>query len=228
MAKMDIVEKSPKVEGTPPLEEPQFLEVSLDTPFERVVECDKKGWKVTFDETPGKFKRLSEAEQDQLHRLTLASYLVSERYHQSALDAISNPRGVLKDIRQESRAGERLALHNTDPDRSYSWKRPDEIRKAVGYEGWKVETDPKLETFRKPVGGAYRVGALGEDELILVSRPKALHDAHLREAVEKSNRMRGALEKNVAEGDSAFFQEGDARLDPKGKQWKDVAPSAER
>lgn len=228
MAKMDIVEKPPKVEASPPVEEPQLLEVTLDIPIERVIECDKKGWKITFDETPGKFKRLSEKELDQLHRLTQASYLVSERYHQSALEAASNPRGILTDIRQDSRATDRLEVRNKDPEKAYSWKRPDEIRKAVGYEGWKVETDPKLETFRKPVGGAYRVGALGEDELVLVSRPKALHEAHLREAVEKSNRMRGSLEKNVAEGDGAFFQEGDTRLDPKGKQWRDVDPSAER
>jgi len=110
---------------------------------------------------------------------------------------------------------------------AYSWKRPDEIKKAVAYEGWKVETDNNLETFRKPVGGTYTVSAVGDDELLLVSRPKDLHDAHLREAAEKSDRMRGSIEKAAVAGDRNVFLEGDSRLDPKGKQWKDVGPSGD-
>lgn len=230
--------RSPKVPSNPPTLEmekvekvdslPQMdtLEVTLDTPWETIVDCDGKGIKVNFADEPGKFKRLSGEQLDQLHRLTQASYLVSERYHQSALDNASNPKALLKDIRQSSRATDRLFVGNKSPDKAYSWKRPDELRRAVGYEGWKVEQDPKLETFRKPTGGSYTVGALGEDELLLVSRPKNLHEAHLREAMEKSESRRGSIEKQAA-GERGYFGEGDPRFDPKGKAWKDVDPSQE-
>lgn len=204
-----------------------YLEVTLDTPIEKVIESDEKGWKVTFSDEPGKFKRLSDTELDKLHRVTQAAYLVSERYHQAALDKANNPRAVLTDIQQNARATDRLLVRNKRPGTAYSWKRPDEYQRAVGYEGWKVSTDPKLETFRKPTGGAFTVGAKGDDELILFERPQDLHDAHLREATEKSERRRGTAQRAAVAGDKAFFEEGNTRLDPKGKKWEDVVPQGE-
>ena len=222
---LDKMKKVEKVEGVDePTKTPEvgYLEVSLDTPVETVIASDRKGWKVTFSDEPGKFKRLSEGELNQLHRVTQAAYLVSERYHQKALDTASELRPMVNDIRQDARATDRLYVGNKRPDMYYSWKRDDEIQKAVAYEGWKASTDPRLETFRKPVGGTYTVGSKGVDELILMERPNNLQIAHLRKAVEKSDRMRGSVERGAAQGDSLVFQEGDSRFDPKGKKWSDV------
>lgn len=220
--KMKKVDPLVKVEESTRPPEVGVLEVSLDTPIETVIESDKKGWKVTFADAPGKFKRLSEGELDQLHRVTQAAYLVSERYHQQALDKATELRPLVNDIRQDARATDRLHVGNKRPGQYYSWKRDDEVQKAVAYEGWKVATDPRLETFRKPVGGAYTVGAKGVDELILMERPNDLHIAHLRKAVEKSDKMRGSVEHQAASGDRLVFEEGDSRFDPKGKKWSDV------
>ena len=220
--KMKKVETTGGVDESPKSPEVVFLDVSLDTPIETVIASDRKGWKVTFSDEPGKFKRLSEGELNQLHRVTQAAYLVSERYHQKALDTATELRPMVSDIRQDARATDRLHVGNKNPDLYYSWKRDDEVQKAVAYEGWKASTDPKLETFRKPVGGAYTVGSKGVDELILMERPKDLHIAHLRKAVEKSDKMRGSVEHGAATGDSLVFEEGDSRFDPKGKKWSEV------
>ena len=222
MAIPNVLDKMKKVETVTEVDEVGVLDVSLDTPIETVIASDKKGWKVTFSDLPGKFKRLSEGELDQLHRVTQAAYLVSERYHQQALDKSSELRPLVSDIRQDARATTRLYVGNKKPGMYYSWKRDDEVQKAVAYDGWKASTDPRLETFRKPVGGAYTVGAKGVDELILMERPNDLQIAHLRKAVEKSDRMRGSVEHGAATGDSLVFEEGDSRFDPKGKKWSDV------
>lgn len=223
MTTMKVVEKLEPIEKVERVE--LSLEVDVDTPTEKVIEFDKKGARITFADEPGKFKRLSDGEQLKLNRITLAAYLVSERYHQRALDDAAEPEGVplLKDIRQAARATDRLFVGNKDPGMAYSWKRDDEVKKSVAYEGWVPAGDPTLDVFRKPVGGVPTTGAKGETELVLMKRPKDLHEAHLREAFEKSETRRGALQKQAA-NERDVFEEGDSTLDPKTRKWRAVSP----
>jgi hypothetical protein len=217
VAPVEKVEKIERVTGS--------LEVVLDTPLEKIVESDSKGDKVIFSDEIGKFKRLTREEQDGLSRLTLAAYLVSERYHQQALDRANDPDGVplVGEIRQAARATDRLYVGNKDPNMAYSWKRDDEVRRSVAYEGWVPASDPTLDVFRKPAGGVPVTGVRGETELVLMKRPKDLHEAHLREGFEKSENRRGGFQKQVA-SERGMFQEGDPRLDSKDRKWKDVVP----
>jgi hypothetical protein len=216
MAKVANVEKVEKVAIS--------LEVDIDTPFDKVIEFDAKGAMITFEDKPGRFKRLTDAEQDKLRKMTLSAYLVSERYHERALDRANNPEGipVLKEVQQAARATDRLYVGNKDPGMYYSWKRPDEIKKSVAYEGWVPATDPALDVFRKPVGGVPVTGSKGDDELILMKQPLDLHEAKLRRGFEESEKRRGSFQRGTAHREG-LFEEGDPKLDPKGRKWTPLA-----
>lgn len=224
MAKVERIEKLERSEKVETL----GLLVTLDTPYESIIESEKAGVEVSFSDEVGKFKRLTDDEFKGLGRDNRARYVLAERYYEEAKNKADNPEGValLGEIRQSARASDRLYVGNKRPDMAYSWKRRDEIRSAIAYDGWTVAKDPKLEVFRRPGGGTPVTGVLGEDELILLGRPKTLHEAHLREAHERSEARRGAIPKQAA-ADRGLFEEGDPRLDPKGKKWRDIAADDE-
>lgn len=225
MAKVNIVEKSEKVDTVEKVERIETsLEVDVDTPWEKVIEFDAKGAVVTFDDKPGRFKRLTDAERDKLRKMTLSAYLVSEHYHKQALERANNPEGIpiLGEVRQSARATDRLYVGNKDPGMYYSWKRPDEIKKAVAYEGWVPANDPTLDVFRKPVGGVPVTGSKGDDELILMKQPLDLHEAKLRRGFEESEKRRGTFQRKTAHQEG-LFEEGDPKLDQKGRKWTPLA-----
>jgi hypothetical protein len=122
------------------------------------------------------------------------------------------PSGINVSARFAS-ATARLRVDNKDPNMHYVWKRPDELRQAA-YEGYKIAKGTNLRTFSgRPDSEVHRVGAMGDDELILMQIPGKLAEERQRAVGEKSK-------KRIERFDDASAEE----IEKSGKALRDGSP----
>lgn len=101
----------------------------------------------------------------------------------------------------------------------YCWKRPDELVQA-GVLGYKI-VHGDVGTFAQKGDGTHRVGAFGQDELVLMQIPQEKFDAIEAEAGAKS---RTRLESQTNKAESVISEAGGVPFHPKeqdGVAWRD-------
>ena len=190
------VDPSPVVDVSPKVD----LLVILDTSFDDVLRFDDGKGIVRFDAAPGRFKRLNDAQIDQLSAFTRGVYLDAERTHRRLLEKADDPNLVTGGITQYARATDRLEIRNKQPGMHYAWRRPDEYRQATVYEGYKVVDDENLDTFVKGPTTVRTVGTHGNPELIAMAIPEAVYMERLKANETRSReRNQGAQAAGAAE-----------------------------
>lgn len=166
-------------------EDDKIVNVSIDMKPEDVLAYDAEGKELHFDSDLGKFLELGADDVRALGKDNRDRYFVSlgawrmEKDEEDALAA---------DIKVSARltsATDRLHVEGLDPSKHYCWKRPDELRQA-GYEGYKIARGKGLRSFGGKSGDIHRVGAMGEDELILMEMPKEMGEAKVAEPAKRS------------------------------------------
>ena len=167
------------------LEMSKTVRITIDTTPERVVELDAAGEALEFSDVLGEFLELPGEQVKLLSKDNRDRYFVALGAWRMARD---EEEGLVSDIKVSGRltsATERLRVEGMDPKKHYCWKRPDEMRQA-GYDGYKVARGDSLRSFGGRPGEIHRVGAMGEDELILMEMPKELGEAMVAEPAKRS------------------------------------------
>lgn len=169
------------------------VRVTVDMDEESVIELSERNVEISFADSKGEFLQLS---SEAIKKLRMADrekyFLAFGRYQfavEEALDEATEIEGLKISGRLAS-ATSRLEVSGKDPKLHYCWKRPDELRQA-GYEGYQVAKGSQLRSFGGGPGTVHRVGALGEDELVLMQKPKEQAQKDLLAPAQKSkNRVR--------------------------------------
>ncbi len=219
--KVEIIEKVEEVKKTGEMKKKE--EISIDFTPQEVVSLDKEGYILTFDDMPGRFLDLKENVLNKLSKFNRTSYLVSEGLHARRKREASNPEDFatpgLKVNPGYATATARLKVQNMTPGMHPCWKRPDELRQA-SYDGYTVARGKEIDTFMGEEGDVHKVGAYGQDELILMQIPEETADQRMKDVVDKSNRRSEAVKSNAIED----LRRGGIPYDPPkkgsdGKNW---------
>jgi hypothetical protein len=192
-AKVDIPKVSKKAKKSvdvaeQPVPAPTKVSVSVDMSIADVLSLDSGGSELFFEDGPDRFLRLDDESFQKLspenrQRYSLAfgdwKYQVNNREIPDL--------GDLEVSGQFTLASRRLSVEGKRPDRSYAWKRPDNLRRLLDL-GYRVVTDAGVKTSDSTPGGTKLVNADGKVEQVLLEVPierKALLD---KEKVEKNLR----------------------------------------
>ena len=177
--------------------------ITIDNNIDDVIKYQNEGKEIFFKDDPGEFIQLSQEDVKHLSPINLAKYMIGKGVSERNLD-LSSVRDNHKFFKPRpgfASATDRLRIEGGRPDKTYAWKRADELMQ-VGYDGGKVCTDPNVRTFggvnsdgTTLRGGTTKtVSANGEDELILVEYPKEVHDAIIARSDELSVRRNRAVD----------------------------------
>ena len=177
--------------------------ISIDNTFEDVIQYQSDGRDIFFLDDEETFLQLSNDEVQQLDLFTREKYRIARAVATQSLDLDSIKTAHMKYKPRENFASatNRLLVRGGDPNKHYSWKRPDELQQVV-YEGGKICIDPKVETFGgvdslgRTLGGgtSHKVSANGETELVLCETTAESNDARIQDIEARSRRQNAAVE----------------------------------
>lgn len=171
----------------------EAIVITVDMDEQTVVELSEGNDEIVFADDKDSFLQLSSEAIKKLKASDREKYFLAfGRYQyavEEALDAATEIAGLKVSGRLAS-ASSRLEVSGKDPKFHYCWKRPDELRQS-GYEGYQVAKGPNLRSFGGGPGTVHRVGALGEDELVLMQKPiEQAQSDMLAPAVKSKNRVK--------------------------------------
>jgi len=189
-------------ENPTPKPEPRNIIITVDNSIEDVVRFDTEGHNVAFDDSLGKFLDIPDEVLKGLSAMTQTRYLVSYRSYTKLKEREAHPErfatpGIEVSPRLAS-ATSRLEVRGKDPNKDYVWKRTDELQTSA-YEGWKVSSDPNLQTFGGEAGSSRQIAAAGKTEMVLMEAPKGTSLALQRAAAEKSRKRSDGVERSTAD-----------------------------
>lgn len=166
---------------------PKIVKVSVDMAPADVIELSQSGADLRFEDTPGQFLELDDEHVRELRKGDREKYFVAHgAWRMEMNQRLSESEGIRVSGRLAA-ATARLEVDGKDPGMHYCWKRPDELRQA-GYDGYEIAKGKNLRSFGGKSGAVHRVGAMGEDELILMQKPREQAERDLREPAERSRR----------------------------------------
>jgi hypothetical protein len=178
------------------------VKITLDNTPEQVLNFEKEGYTLFFEDEPGKFLNLPQEVVDKLNSSNRTRFLVACGVHARLRQEQEHPENLrsagLEISPRLASATSRLLVRGKKPGMAYCWKRTDELRQA-SYEGWKVATDPGLETFGGEAGSTKQVSAGGQTELVLMEIPEETSLAMQRASAEKSEKRARNVESSTAE-----------------------------
>jgi len=182
----------PPVEEKEEIETPQeveSVEVSIDTSVEDVVSYDQRGVKLFFDDSIEGFLKLPQSVVKELGAENKQRYILAAgSYHLNVEEQELPKLEELEINMQMALATSKLELTGKDPSKYYCWKRPDELRAEL-QRGWQIVKDDKIGTLVSSPSSVHRVGAMGQDELVLVEMSKEKHKA-FEEIKKRQNKLR--------------------------------------
>lgn len=146
--------------------------VSSDTTFEDVLRYDTEGALLVWDSED--FEPLSDEEVRQLRKANRDRYVIFKEIAEDLASADKKDKKVSEDFSVGASAGlavRRLEIKGKDESLAYRWERPDMVEDRKD-EGWKFVKDG-VSTLRNQNGkGIHRIGAQGQEELVLMAIPK--------------------------------------------------------
>lgn len=176
--------------------------ITVDNTPEEVLSYNKEGYLLSFEDEPGKFLVLESKVLAELSDRNRTSYMLSEGFHARRVREARNPEEFatpgLKVNPRLATATDRLRVEGGDPDKHYCWKRPDELQQAA-YDGYQIARGENLKTFMGKGKMTHKVGAMGQDELVLMEVPQELHEARMKMNEDKSKSRIASVEKNAIE-----------------------------
>lgn len=176
--------------------------ITVDNTIEEVLSYNKEGYLLSFEDEPGKFLVLESKVLAALTDRNRTSYMLSEGFHARRVREARDPESFatpgLKVNPRLATATDRLRVEGGDPNKHYCWKRPDELQQAA-YDGYQIARGENLKTFMGKGDVTHKVGAMGQDELVLMEVPKELHEARMKANESKSQSRIAAVEKNAIE-----------------------------
>jgi len=181
---------------------PDVYLITLDDKITDVVKLDAAGKRLAFEDALGRFLEIPDNILEDLSPQTRMAYLVSYRSNAKLRAQREHPEdfrtpGIEVSPRLAS-ATSRISVRGKDPAKDYVWKRTDELQTA-NYEGWRVSTDPKLQTFGGEVGTSRQIAADGRTEMVLMEAPKGTSFAIQKAAADKSKSRIEGVEKATLE-----------------------------
>ena len=175
--------------------------ITIDIKDKEVLSLDEEGYVLSFESTPGQFKRLSDKTLGTLGRDNHDRYLVSEGLHAREKYQRDNPDVMSSGVSVTgtfATATERLKVEGKEPGKWYAWKRPNELP-TLARQGYKIARGESLRTYMAQGDEIHRVGEYGKDELILTEIPEELHQQRRSIVGEKSRKRIEAIETNAVE-----------------------------
>jgi hypothetical protein len=160
--------------------------VGIDYDVESVIQLDEEGAELSFDDREGKFLELGPDDVRKLSPINRANYLLaSHLYHYEEAQKGEPEAAELRISPRLSKASKRLDVRYPEGYREKfhtAWKRTDEVRDAE-YDGFSYVKGEEVETFGKAKrpGDMHVIGAAGEDELVLMKKPREEYDAEMAE-----------------------------------------------
>lgn len=146
--------------------------VSSDTTFEDVLRYDTEGALLVWDSED--FEPLSDEEVRQLRKANRDRYVIFKEIAEDLASADKKDKKVSEDFSVGVSAGlaaRRLEVKGKDESLSYRWERPDMVEDRKD-EGWDYVKEG-VSTLRNQNGkGIHRIGAQGQEELVLMAIPK--------------------------------------------------------
>ena len=223
--------KKDKEQLTDGLGETKNITITLDNSFEDVLKYDSDGYLMIFDDVPGRFMRLADKQFRELSPVNKGAYAVAKLGHDDAVKQRDNPT-FLKygDTSQYANPVDQLTVGGKDPGMAYSWKRPDQLRR-VAMQGWKVDQDEGVDTFKRDASSVHTVGAAdrGDAELILHKMPRDKYEAIKKAGRDRSEVLRSgqkeAATREIArgEGGRGVPYDPDADVNDTRHPWSDTA-----
>jgi hypothetical protein len=188
------------------------IEITQDNSFDEVVKYDEEGYLLAF--SPDSFLELGSDELRQLKKINRDRYAVYKEIAQDAKKRNPKDEKVLEDFQVASTAGlaaRRLEVKGKDENFAYRWERPDMVEDRRD-EGWEVVTKGVSTLRNQKSKGIHRIGAQGQEELVLISIPKEKLAA--KKERKRLKRQR-AIEGIVSESKASIEKLGGIHIDEK-------------
>lgn len=164
----------------------ESVQVGVDCKVEDVLQWDSEGRDLKFEEGEGRFLQLSPDQVRQLSSENKVKYLLAENQHAYDVSQKDEPEAApLRVSMRLAPAGRRMHVEYPEGYRDKwhtCWKRPDEMMMAE-YDGYEIVKSEEVKTpgGSKRPGGMHVIGVAGEDEQVLMKKPKKQHDAEMAE-----------------------------------------------
>ena len=154
------------------MEKDKKVIVKADLTFEEVLRYDNEGMLLVWE--PEDFQPLKDEELRQLRKANRDRYEIFKEIHEDSKKRIEEDEEILGGFQvgvTSGLAARRLDVKGKDENFSYRWERPDMVEDRRD-EGWQI-TKKGVKTLRNQEGkGIHRIGAQGQEELILMQMPK--------------------------------------------------------
>jgi len=190
--------------------------VTLDMDTKEVLSLDEEGATLVFDDGLKSFKCLLPEDVKKLSKKNRDAYFQAfgSWQYEKELEKkeVPDPLEEVKISPMMASATSRLEVEGKDEKRwHYCWKRTDTLRQDLAA-GYVPATEDELATFNKEPGRLRKVGAMGEDELVLLKIPKEAYEAFERDQEQKAMAREKGIE---AAAKRELAQDGGIPYDPK-------------
>jgi hypothetical protein len=158
-----------------------------DTP-EDVLSLDQKGYLLTFDDDPERFLELPLEVVQNLSERNRKDYALAAYYTRKMAEERLNPPSGVEVIPGYASARQQMKIIGGKRGKHYAWQRPDQLRKRLTREGYKVCNDPDVKTFNSTVGSTKTLGDMrgGDAEQVLLEVPQESFDARQQALADKA------------------------------------------
>lgn len=188
------------------------INITEDNTLEEVLKYDNEGYLLVFD--PDSFMELSGNDLRSLRKINRDRYSVYKEIAEDAKKRVPRDEKILDEFQVAASAGlaaRRLEVKGKDPKFAYRWERPDMVEDRRD-EGWNVVNDG-VSTLRNQSGkGIHRIGAQGQEELVLIAIPK--EKLAVRQERKRLKRQR-AIEGIAVESKASIEKLGGIHIDDK-------------
>jgi len=187
---------------------------------EAVVKYNNEGKALVFD-VQGGFPELADSVVRQLSSENRMRYSHAREIH-----AILRPeaelatQGIQVDLQLVSKPKEKL---DATPPKGlvHRWVRPEKLRDRQA-KGWKV-AGKETKSYLGMTGGMHRVGHNGQDELLLMTKPRTEHEkVYAAKAIKNSARAGFTGSVVTSEAQSAGLSDYNESKDGTNRPWKDI------
>jgi len=197
------------------------LIVSLDTPFETIVQSDAKGMVLLFD-TKRDFVQLPDAMVSRLSRDNALRYSHARDFHDvwAGDDELAVAAAISVDLQLVAKPTEKLQVDTPD-SLQHRWVRPENVRTRLA-KNWSIAGE-RIKSFIGLTNGVHKIGYNGQTELVLMVKDKEQHLKGYSEQVAKNNKLAGTKSRiTTPETRQAGLSDYDEGADRKDRAWNEV------
>lgn len=179
--------------------------ITVENTFEDVVKLDREKKLIRFADEVNLFLEITPGQLNQLSERTQTSWRLAKEAYEERKASQEEP-NIAEWIERvtvgvnRGQARTRLRIDNKQKGWAYKWQNPRDAWVKENQFGWQRVVGGPERTLANASGvGPHVIGDKGEEELVLMRRPLAVHEAWEKAQTEKHNRRAGDLREHYQE-----------------------------